>query len=333
MEARMNIDIHTHVIPLKIIEQMRCGNRDLQASVQRDAAGKEWICHDQGFRYPLVPQYYDVTTRIKDMDRAKLDLGVLSVAPTLFYYWTTPTIGANISKVTNDVLADMVRQRPDRFRALGTIPMQDIPLAIEELDRCIKELGFCGIQIGSNIEGVQLDDPRFAPIFARSEELDTFIFIHPYYIGDKYGFGKYYLINLIGNPLETTIAISHIIFGGLLEKYPKLKLCFAHAGGFFPYQRGRLEHGYQVREEGKVVIKHPPSHYVPLIYYDTITHFGPSLAFLAKTVGQDRIMIGTDYPFDMGVEQPVDFVESVSGLSAKAKKDIKGRNAMRILGL
>jgi aminocarboxymuconate-semialdehyde decarboxylase len=234
--------------------------------------------------------------------------------------------------MTNDAIYRLTKERPDKFVGMGTLPMQSVELAIKELRRLVQDLGFRSIQIGSNVQGVQFDDPQYLPFFKACEELGVFIFFHPYYVGTKEMFIKYYLTNLYGNPLDTAMCIASLIFGGVLEKCPKLKVGFTHGGGFFPYQLGRLMHGYQVRSEPKVNGVHSPEKYLHQLYFDTIVFEDKQLRFLVEMAGASNVMLGTDYAFDMAEFAPVDFVNG-AGLGAADVKTIVNDNPCRIFGL
>jgi aminocarboxymuconate-semialdehyde decarboxylase len=186
------------------------------------------------------------------------------------------------------------------------------------------------VEILSNVDGRDLDAPQLIPFFKAVEALDVPIFIHPSKVAGVDRMKKYYLDNLVGIPLDTTLAAAHLVFGGVLEKCPNVKFCLSHGGGYVPYQRGRWEHGYEVRPEGKAVIQKLPSHYIPLLYFDTITHFLPALEYLVSSVGADRVVMGTDYPYDMGDATPVATVKSLKKVSAEDKKKILGGNAQRL---
>jgi aminocarboxymuconate-semialdehyde decarboxylase len=189
-----------------------------------------------------------------------------------------------------------------------------------------------GIEIGSNINGKYLDDPDLWPFYEKAQRLGTFIFVHPINVAGLERMQKYHLRNLIGNPLDTSLAIASIIFGGVLESFPRLKFCFAHAGGFTPYQQGRLERGYHVRSECKTISK-PPIEYIKLLYFDTITHYAPALSYLIETVGSDHVLMGSDYPFDMGDPNPVSTVKDLKTISNPEKRKVLGKNAIRLLNL
>ena len=195
----------------------------------------------------------------------------------------------------------------------------------------MKQLGFRGTEIGTSVNGKNLDSPELWPFYEKAQELNAFIFVHPTNVQGAERMPKYHLANLIGNPSATSLAIASLIFGGVLENFPRLKFCFAHAGGFAPYQRGRFEHGYQVRTECKEKIKKPPSEYFKLLYFDTITHYGPALAYLIKSVGSDHVLLGSDYPADMADFDPVSSVEGLKTISNTEKKRILWNNAAELL--
>jgi aminocarboxymuconate-semialdehyde decarboxylase len=242
----------------------------------------------------------DVERRLADMDAAEVDVQVLSNTPQTFLYDQDASLTAATAALQNEQIAKLVKARPDRFLGMATLPMQDPARAIAELRRARRELGLVGAQIGSQVEGKNLDDPGLAPFWAAVAELDAFIMIHPMKpaAGDRNK--AYYLANLIGNPLETTIAAASLTFGGVMEKYPKLKILLVHGGGYVPYQYGRWSHGYEVREEPKRFLKVDPAASVRRFYYDTITHGKPALEYLVSNMGADHVVLGSDYPYDMG---------------------------------
>ena len=327
----MNFDMHSHFIPREFVEVIKQSDSKWQAKLVQK--GEEpWIVHDQGYTYPLVPGFHDTGARLADMARTKVEMSAVSVSPTLFYYWAEPKLALDIAKMTNDAIHGLTKERPDKFVGMGTLPMQDIELAKQELRRCVRDLGFKSIQIGSNVEGVQFDDPKFRSFFKECEELGVFILFHPYYVGAKGMFGKYYLTNLYGNPLDTAMVIASLIFGGVLDHCPKLKVAFTHGGGFFPYQLGRLKHGYEVRSEPKVNGVKSPEKYLHQLYFDTIVFMDKQLRFLVDWAGPDHVMMGTDYAFDMGEFKPVDFVTG-AGLTPAQLQAVLGDNAAGIFGV
>jgi len=328
----MNIDMHSHFIPEKFIQMARKGAPSLQVKIEKDLSGNELMHHDQGYAYPLLKGFFDPNQRIKDMDNARIDMSVLSSAPPLFYYWADSEIALDVAALINDSIKEIVDTYPDRFIGMGTIPMQNIDLAVNELRRCVNDLGFRSVQIGSNIEGKQLDDPQFLPFFKACNDLGVLVTLHPYYVGAKGALGKYYLTNLIGNPLDSVVAAASLIFGGVLGKCPDLKVCIVHGGGYFPYQFGRLEHGYKVRNEPKINGAKSPGSYLGQLYFDSILFDPGALDYLVKFAGFNHVVMGTDYPFDMGEASPVDLIESME-CSLEKQKSILGENTARLLGV
>jgi aminocarboxymuconate-semialdehyde decarboxylase len=324
----LKIDIHSHYLPQEFVDLLAAGESKCQAKLVEKEGGR-WVSHVQGYTYPLQAGFSNPEERIKDMDRAGLDLAVLSVAPPLFYYWADKDFAARIARLVNRSISEQVKAYPHKFMGMGSVPMQDPALAVDELHYCVEELGFKAVQIGSNVEGEQYDEPRFLPFFKACEKLQVFVVLHPYYVGAKGSFNKYYLTNLIGNPLDSLMAIASLIFGGVMEECPSLKICLAHGGGFLPYQFGRLEHGYHVRPEPKARNVGPPSHYLPRIYYDSILFSAKALQFLVNFSGASQVLMGTDYPFDMGEADPVGLVTGC-GITSSDAAMVLGGNAMKL---
>jgi aminocarboxymuconate-semialdehyde decarboxylase len=292
------------------------------------------VGNDRFLNGPIPKEIVEWPEIIANLDATKVDIMSVSPAPFLMFDYLDGPTAYDACQIQNDAIAQAVARYPDRLVGMGIVPMQDAKLAVKEAQRLAGELGMPGIEIRSNMNGMYLGDKSLWPFWEAAESLDVLVFVHPDQpiIGED-KLGEYYLGNLVGNPIETTRSIADVVFSGLLEAYPKLKICFAHAGGTVPYIRGRFEHGYQVRTEPKAKIKRPPSEYIKLLYFDTITHWEPALEFLVNTVGADHVVVGSDYPFDMGPAEPVRFVEGVPGISAEDKKKILGENAIRLLKL
>jgi aminocarboxymuconate-semialdehyde decarboxylase len=242
-------------------------------------------------------------------------------------------MGAELSRAVNERLAEIVAQHPDRFVALGTVPLQDTSLAIAELEHCVRKLGMRGVEINPSVKGMELTDAKLAldRFFAAVQALDVVIFMHP--IGFTHGerLVDHYFSNIIGNPLETTVATSHLIFDGVMERHPKLKIVLPHAGGYLAHYWARMDHAYKARPDTHGQMKRKPSSYLEKFYFDTITFDRGMLAHLIERFGADHVLLGTDYPYDMGMEHPVEFIGGAPGLSAKAKDQIMGGNAARLL--
>jgi aminocarboxymuconate-semialdehyde decarboxylase len=234
----------------------------------------------------------------------------------------------------NDDIAAIVKRHPDRFLGIGTLPLQAPQRAADELRRAMTTLGLLGVQIGSNIEDRNLDDPALEPVWTVANELGAFILVHPHaskaISGDR--LKNYYTRNFVGLPFETTIAGASLLFGGVLERFPNIKICLCHAGGFVPYQAGRFLHAFAVRPEARANLKEPPEHSLARLYFDTITHAKSQLEFLVGEVGAEHVLLGSDYPFDMGNVDCVAKVEA-AGLSAAVRERVLGagfREMMRL---
>jgi aminocarboxymuconate-semialdehyde decarboxylase len=274
---------------------------------------------------------WDLERRLQDMAASKVDVQVLSVCPQTFVYAQPPALAAAFARIQNEQLAKLVKARPDRFLAIGTLPMQAPKLAADELRHAVSKLGLRGAQIGSNVAGKNLDDPELEPVWATAAELDAFILLHPINVAGMDRLSSYYLNNLIGNPLDTTIAAACLVFSGVLERHPTLKICLSHGGGFVPYQAGRFLHGWHVRKEPKNKLPKPPTESLGRFYFDTIVHSKDVLEFLVGNAGVDRVLLGSDYPFDMGMP---DGVLQVRGLPIPAgdQASILGGRAKALLG-
>ena len=275
----------------------------------------------------------DVETRLKDMDRMSIDVQAVSPAPNQTYYWTDPELGTELARAINDRLAEIVATRPDRFVALGTAPLQHAERAVDELTRCVKQLGLRGVEINPSVNGMDLTDPSLGleKFFARAQELDAVIFMHPIGFTHASRLLDHYFNNVIGNPLETTIAASHLIFDGVLQRNPRLKVILPHAGGYLAHYWARMDHAWRARPDSRTVIQRPPSTYLRKMYFDTIAFAAAMLRQMVDQYGADHILLGSDYPYDMGVDDPVGFVASVPRLGRDARAAIEGGNAARLL--
>ena len=289
--------------------------------------------HQRKLREQLDRKLTSIEQRLADMDKMGIDVQAISTSPLQYYYGVDPALGQQTSRAINHRLAEIAESHPDRFVALGTAPMQDPRLAVEELEYCMIKLGFRGMELGTNVGGVELADPRYERFWAQAEDLKAVIFLHPIGFTDPSRLTQHFLTNIIGNPLDTTVAIAHIVFGGVLERYPRLRIVAAHGGGYMGHYPARMDHGYKVRPECHDHIKRPPSHYMKKIYYDTMVFSEAQLEHLVNLWGADHVVIGTDYPYDMGYYEPVEFVEGTRSLSRAEKDAIIGGNAAKLLRL
>ena len=262
-----------------------------------------------------------------------IDIQALSPAPNQCYYWTEPELGLQLSRVVNDRLAEIVATWPQRFVALGTVPLQKVDLAIVELERCVKRLGLRGVEINPSVNGLDLTDSRLGldKFFAKAQALDVVIFIHPIGFTQGQRLMDHYFNNVIGNPMETTIAASHLIFDGVMERYPKLKIVLPHGGGYLAHYWARMDHAHRARPDCRTVIKKAPSRYLDRFFFDTITFDTRMLGQMIDKYGPEHVLLGTDYPYDMGEEDPVELIRSVPRLRSAGRALIEGGNAARLL--
>jgi aminocarboxymuconate-semialdehyde decarboxylase len=270
--------------------------------------------------------------RLADLDAMGLDMQVVKPPPPQCYYAVPLDIGVEAARVVNDGIAEFVAGKPDRLQGFGTVPMPDGHEAAKELERCVSKLGFRGVQILTNVNGKELSDPTFAPFWAKAEELGALVVIHPNGFTEASRLARFYFNNVIGNPLETTIALHYLIFDGVLERHPNLKILAVHGGGYLPAYSGRIDHAWGARSDSQGSLPHPPTTYLRKVYFDTVVFTPHQLQELVRLYGADHLLMGTDYPFDMADYDPVGHVVS-TGLDADSVAAICGGNVKRLLGL
>ena len=282
----------------------------------------------------IAPYLTQPQVRLEKMDEMGVDVQGLATFVSEYFYWLPGPLGAELAQMQNDNLAQAVADYPDRFLGMGaTVPLQDIDLAIAEAERA-KQIGFKGLQIGGTVNGHNLDQPRFRPFWKAVSALGLPVILHPSGYPESQRFNNYFLVNCIGNPLETMVSVTRLIFSGLFEELPGLRLVLLHGGGYLPFYAARADHTWKVRPETRVAIPdHPPSHYVKQLYYDTMVFQPLYLRHLIDVVGVDRVMLGTDFPFDMSETDPIGLIDSVDGLSDADRQAIKSDNAARVFGL
>jgi aminocarboxymuconate-semialdehyde decarboxylase len=326
------VDVHAHYFPERFLSIIDEAGQSFGARVDRgNAAGP--VIELKGSRtVPLDATYWDLDRRVKTMDRARVDVHALSLTAPMVYFADGP-VGARLARAVNDAMNAAHTAYPDRFVGCATLPMQDPKLALEEVER-VKDLrGIRAIYLGTNVNGRDLSEPDFAPVFARCEALRLPVLLHPLSVIGAARLGTFYLNNFLGNPFDTAVAAAHLVFGGVLDRHPRLEVCLPHAGGAMPYLVGRLTHGQRVRPETKGVARRPFERYLRRFTYDTITHSPRLLKFLVDTVGADRVMLGSDYCFDMGDTRPVDVVTKQLRLNRADQHRILGATAARLLRL
>src|SRR5215470_12754311 len=294
------IDIHTHVLTeetMGLLQKEAPKIAPRLTPIDADFA----VLDVAGVPYRPFPRGgFDLDRRFTDMAAAEVEVQVLSATPQTYYYDQEPSLAAACAALQNDQIAKLIKAHPQRFLGIATLPMQAPQRAAEELRRAVRTLGLRGTMIGSNVQGKNLDDPALEPLWTEAAALGAFMIVHPVNVAGADRLRSYYLNNLIGNPLDTTIAAACLVFGGVLERFPKIKFFMVHGGGFAPYQAGRWQHGWHVRPEPKVNIKEPPEAAIRSLYFDTILHGKPALEFLVATFGASHVLLGSDYPYDMG---------------------------------
>jgi len=325
------IDIHAHVFIPAAADYVAPHLDQLSDSLNRFAAAdtKALNRRQQAERVPRMAGFGE---RMGDLEAMGLDKQLVSPAPPQCYYTVPPEVGVRAARLVNDGIAAYVAQHPDRFAALGSVPMQDGEAAAAELEYAVGTLGFRGVEILTNVAGRELSDPAFAPFWAKAEELGAWVFIHPSAFTDGKRLSRFYFSNVIGNPLETTIALHYLIFDGVLERHPGLKILAAHGGGFLGGYHGRIDHAWGARSDARGALPHAPSSYLKRIYFDSIVFTPEQLRALIANFGADHIMMGTDYPFDMGEYDPIGHLAE-SGLAQDDLEAIAGGNARRLFGM
>jgi aminocarboxymuconate-semialdehyde decarboxylase len=322
----MKIDIHTHIMPDKMpnwVQKFGYGefihleHRNCKACMMKG---------DKLFR-EVEENCFKEDVRLKDMDDAGVTMQVLSTIPVLFNYWAKAADGFETSRFFNDHIAECVTKEPARFIGIGTVPLQDVDLAIEEMERCVKELKMPGLEIGSNINGKNLSEKEFFPFYQAAEKMGCALFVHPWEMMGEKDMMKYWLPWLVGMPAETSRAICSMIFGGVFEKFPKLRVAFAHGGGSFPFTIGRIKHGFDVRPDLVAIDNEvDPKKYLGKFWFDSLVHDEDALNYLINLAGDERICLGSDYPFPLGEHHPGKMIEEME-LAESTKEKLLYRNA------
>jgi len=334
MQKRLKIDMHAHILPPEIPDWKSEFGYGGFINLEHHQPGKAKMMMDGTFFREIEINCWDTAAQLADCDRTGVDVLVLCTVPVMFSYWAPPKDGLKVARFLNDHLADAVAHNPKRLIGLGTLPMQAPDLAIDEMERCIKELQFPGVQIGSHVEKWNLNAPELYPIFEAAQDLGAAILVHPWDMMGKEKMTKYWLPWLVGMPAETSLAICSMIFGGVLEKLPNLRVCFAHGGGSFPSTIGRIEHGFLVRPD-LCAIDNPvnPREYLNRIYLDTIVHDSMMMRYLLELMGADRLMMGSDYPFPLGEHVPGQLIESMDEITETDKARLLAGTALEWLNL
>jgi aminocarboxymuconate-semialdehyde decarboxylase len=326
------VDIHSHVaVPeaaayvapyqnVGDIAMVKYADEETKAINQRQ---------DQDRRIAMT----DLADRLQVLDKLGIDFQVVAPPPFQCYYNVPVDHAVTASRMVNDGIAAFVDQRPDRFAGLGTVPLQDPGQAVVELERAVRDLKLKGVQVLTNVNGNELSDPELEPFWKKAEELGALVMIHPNGFTEGRRFTRFYFSNVIGNPLETTVALHFLIFDGVLERHPDLKILAVHGGGFLPAYSGRIDHAWGARKDSNAGLSRPPTEYLRRIYFDSVVFTPHQLEYLVRVYGADRIVMGTDYPYDMADYDPVQHVLSVPSFSKDEIAKVAGGTAMALLGL
>ncbi|WP_246206580.1 amidohydrolase family protein [Virgibacillus ihumii] len=332
MSQNIKVDFHTHVISEEFLNLAEKYGEDRWPVLEKTCdCGANIMIAGKKFR-EITDHTWNPEQRIKDMDKEGIDVQVLSPIPVTFSYWSEPEQGLEMARFQNDFIASVVDEYPHRFAGLGTVPLQDVDLAIKEMDRAIHELGLKGIELGSNVNGNNLDDPSLRKFFQYADKWEVPLFIHPWATMGRERMPRHNFMYMVGMPSETALAAGSIIMSGMLDEYPNLKICFAHGGGSLPYLLPRMDKGWNVWPQIRKT-EHPPSHYAKQFYYDTLVYDTQNLQYMLDRFGANRIMVGTDYPFLLREAPAGDIVERLTTLNEDDKNSIRGLNALEFLNL
>lgn len=327
------IDIHAHVLPAMLSRLADTGGHRYGMNFDRNDVDRlvfrlrdRWLPLLQGSVYDETPD-----ERVARMDAMRVDIQVVSLSPSMHLHALDATNGAALARDTNDAITEMIDAHPTRFRGLGFLPLQDPTAAIAELERIMANPAFLGVMVSTNVNGADWDEPGLDPILGAAEMLGALVFVHPAAVRASELLVRYHLRNLIGNPLETTLAIASLIFGGVLDRHPDLRMCFAHGGGYACWGSGRFDHGHRVRPEAAAVDL--PTAYMRRLYFDSLTHDELALRHLVDRVGVGQVVLGTDDPADMAQDDPVTWLEGCASITPDERRAILGGNLIRLLDL
>lgn len=326
----MRVDFHTHIILEDLPNLAEKYQSDRWPILQRTCTcGANIMVAGKVFR-EVTNQVWDPAKRIEDMERERVDMQVLSPIPVTFSYWAPAEEAEVMARIQNDFIAKTVQEHPKRFIGLGTVPLQNTEVAIREMDRCMHELGLKGIELGTNVNGNNLDDPALVEFFAMAEKWEVPLFIHPWETLGKERMPRHNLMYTVGMPSETALAAASLILGGVMDKFPRLNICFAHGGGSFPYILPRLDKGWRVWPHLRL-LEQPPSHYAKNFYFDSLVNDPSNLQFLVDRFGHDKILMGSDYPFLLRENPPGEVIDQTLTLTEEQKRAMLGENALRFL--
>ncbi len=330
----LKIDLHTHILPKTWPDLRERYGYGGFIQLDHHVPGRARMLKDDKCFREIQDNCWDPNRRIDDCDAAGVDVQVLSTVPVMFSYWAKAADAHDLSRILNDHLAGVIRDHPRRFTGLGTLPMQDPDLAVRELRRCIEELGLPGVEIGSHVNDWNLSADQLFPVFEAAQALGAAVFVHPWDMMGQDRMREYWLPWLVGMPAETALAICSVIFGGVLERLPKLRICFAHGGGSFLWTIGRIEHGFFVRPD-LCAVDNPrnPREYLGRFYLDSLVHDPDVLRHLIKLIGHEKIALGSDYPFPLGEDRPGAMIDGMEDLHETTRRRLLAGTALEFLGL
>ena len=326
------IDVHAHAVPDALLSTLDESRGRWGVTVARRADSLAIVVGDAP-PTRLKPELVDPQGRLAAMDAAGVDVQLVSPWMNLAATALEPSVAVDFARTSNDALAASVASHPDRFAALANLPLQDPERAAAELRRAVSDLGMVGAEIATRPGGLELDDEGFEPVWRAARELDCMVLVHPHQSLQGRGVTRHFLGNLVGNPAESTIAIGHLVFGGVVERHPSVRFCFVHGGGFAPYQVGRWDHAFRQDARGAATnVATLPSDLLRRMWFDTVVHSPGALRHLLATVGEDRVVLGSDHPFEMGDPDPIASVGSVTSGDAGLHERLVSANAIALLG-
>lgn len=331
-QRTFTIDLHGHLL-VPAVERLVAGRPEKLAEpeLQRRTMGAASLEHNARVMMPAIaPKLVSAEARLADLDRMGIDVQVVSPSPNQYYYWADRELAGELVRSQNEAIAEACAKHPERLKGLGSVALQHGDLAARQLEHAVRELGLAGAEISTGVNGLELCDETLEPFWAKAESLGAIVFIHPFGTSLGERLSRFYLQNLIGNPAETAIALSHLIFGGTLDRHPGVKIVAAHGGGYLPAYVSRSDHGFAVRPEARTC-RHKPSEYLKRIFFDSLVYEPAALRRLIDVVGASQVVVGTDYPFDMGHERLHELVNAVPGLGDAERRAILGENARRLL--
>jgi aminocarboxymuconate-semialdehyde decarboxylase len=328
----MTYDVHAHCIPQRVIDEIRVRTDDLGVAIADEGEHGRLVVAGRPARMPLHSGLTDLDARIAAMDAMGVTVQLLASWIDLTSYALPPQQGVRLAQLFNDAVAEMVASTPGRFLGLCTVPLQAPTLAADTLRRAVTDLGMVGVEIATTVDGRELDDRDLDPFWAAAADLRCLVLLHPLDALEGRGVRRHFLSNMVGNPAETTIAVGHLVYGGVLARYPDLRICVVHGGGFVPYQVGRIARGYVARPDlTTTALSEPPEVSLDRLYFDTVLHDPRALAALVAFAGADHVLMGSDYPFEMGDPDPVGMVASIPGLTEDDRALILRGNVERLI--